>query len=300
MKASVIVCTHRMDRYEDFKEAVSSLYRQSHPDVEVVAVIDGNEKLFNRIKEEGIKIDRLLLNERNLGLSQSRNRGANEASGDIIVFFDDDAVADTNWIKELVRMYEERDAIAAGGKLLPKWISGKADFLPEEYYWLIGATHKGFPEEITEVRNTYGSNLSFKAEVIRALDGFKSGSGMKGSGLLQGAETELCQRMKEKFGKGVVYNPAAIIYHKVFPERLRMKYLLKRTFWQGYSKRVMQETGHPLGEEQRFMGVLFAGVGRRIKAKSPTAFKQLAVLAIFTFSVFLGYTAKLLKRKEKW
>ena len=42
-----------------------------------------------------------------------------------------------------------------------------------------------------------------------------------------------------------------------------------------------------------------AGVGRRIKAKSPVAFKQLVVLAIFTFSVFLGYTAKLLRRKEK-
>lgn len=300
MKVSVIVCTHRMDRYEDFKEAVSSLSSQSHPDLEVVAVIDGNEELYNRVKEDGIKIDRLILNERNIGLSQSRNRGVNEASGEIIVFFDDDAVATPDWIKELVRMYEERDAIAAGGKLLPKWTSRRADFLPEEYYWLIGATHKGFPEGITEVRNTFGSNLSFKADVIRALNGFKSGSGMKGAGLLQGAETELCQRMKERFGKGVVYNPGAIIYHKVFPERLRMKYLLKRTFWQGYSKRVMKETGYPLGEEQRFMGVLFAGVGRRIKAKSPLAFRQLVVLAIFTFSVFLGYTVKLLKRKEKW
>ncbi|MDI6811069.1 MAG: glycosyltransferase [archaeon] len=38
-----------------------------------------------------------------------------ESKGDIIAFFDDDAVADKNWIKELVRMYEEKEAIAAGG-----------------------------------------------------------------------------------------------------------------------------------------------------------------------------------------
>lgn len=49
----------------------------------------------------------------------------------------------------------------------------KPNFLPEEYYWLIGATHKGFPEEVTEVRNTFGSNLSFKTDVLKALSGSK-------------------------------------------------------------------------------------------------------------------------------
>jgi GT2 family glycosyltransferase len=287
-----------MDRYEDFKEAVSSLSSQSHADLEVVAVIDGNKELYNRLKEDGIKIDKIALNERNLGLSQSRNRGVEEASGNIIAFFDDDAVADTNWIKELVRMYEERDAIAAGGKLLPKWIPRKANSLPEEYYWMIGATHKGFPEEITEVRNTFGSNLSFKADVIRALNAFRNESGMKGEGLLQGAETELCQRMRERFGKGVVYNPGAIVYHKVFPERLRMKYLLRRAFWQGYSKRVMKERGYPLEEEEKFVRLLFAGIAGRIKAKSLVAFKQLVILVILTSSAILGYAVKLLKSKE--
>lgn len=59
----------------------------------------------------------------------------------------------------------------------------------------MGATHKGFPEEMTEVRNTFGSNLSFKAEVLKVLDGFRGEMGVKGKGLLQGEETELCERM---------------------------------------------------------------------------------------------------------
>ena len=34
--------------------------------------------------------------------------------------------------------------------------------------------------------------------------GFKKREGVKGKGLLQGEETELCERMRKKFGRGVV------------------------------------------------------------------------------------------------
>jgi len=80
----------------------------------------------------------VILNEENLGLSESRNKGIKEAKGDVIAFFDDDAVADEDWLKELERMYEEKDAIAAGRKLLPFWTNEKPKFLPGEYYWLVG------------------------------------------------------------------------------------------------------------------------------------------------------------------
>jgi len=53
-----------------------------------------------------------------LGLSESRNRGIRVAERDIIAFFDDDAIADKNWVKELVKIYEEKDAIAVGGKMM--------------------------------------------------------------------------------------------------------------------------------------------------------------------------------------
>ncbi|MBA7516233.1 hypothetical protein ES705_08279 [subsurface metagenome] len=194
---SIIICTHRSERYEDFVEAINSLLSQSYDNLEIIVVVDGNKELYEKIVKN-IKIEdvKITLNEANLGLSESKNRGIKEAKGDIIAFFDDDAVADKSWIKELVRMYEEREAIAAGGKLLPKWVSKKPKFLPEEYYWLIGATHKGFPEEVTEVRNTFGSNLSFKADVLKALGGFRGEMGVRGKGLLQGEETELCERMR--------------------------------------------------------------------------------------------------------
>lgn len=332
---SVVICTHRSERFGDFLEAVESLKAQSFTtcgdyvnlDLEIVVVVDGNRELFERIlkagvvgQEQGVKT---ILNEQNLGLSESRNRGIKEAKGDVIAFFDDDAVADKKWLRELLRAYSEGEeevgrvaklsgAIAAGGKILPMWISnsntktksGRPKFLPEEFYWLLGVTHKGFAESegsggLVEVRNTFGSNLSFKAEVLRALGGFRTEMGVKGRrGLLQGEETELCERMRERFGQGVVYNPAAVVYHKIYPERLKLRFLLRRAFWQGYSKRMMKEAGSSVSEEEKFVRVLFGGVVERLKAKSLVAFGQLAVLLLLTSAVGLGYFFKFFKGKK--
>lgn len=287
---SVIVCAHRTDRLQDLLDAISSIKAQSYSRIEIIMVIDGNPELYEKaIKSAEDSRIRVLLNEKNLGLSESRNRGISMAKGDIIAFFDDDAIAEENWVEELVRMYREMDVIAAGGCILPLWLSGEPKCLPREFYWLIGATHKGFPEEVGEVRNTFGSNLSFRSDVLRALGGFRGEMGVKAKGQLQSEETEICDRMKEKFGKGVIYNNKAIVHHKVFPERLRWRFLLGRAFWQGYSKRVMKEMGHSLAEEGRFLNSLQSGVAERITSGSLTKYCQLAVLLALTSAVGLGY-----------
>ncbi len=118
---SIVICTHRSERYEDFEEAVNSLLSQSYNNLEIIVVVDGNKELYDKIQKSGIEVDKIRLNEKNLGLSESRNKGIKEAKGDIIAFFDDDAVADEDWLKELERMYGEYDAIAAGGRLMLKF-----------------------------------------------------------------------------------------------------------------------------------------------------------------------------------
>ena len=301
MLVSVIVCTYNINRFSDFMDAVNSLLNQSYKDIEIIVVVDGNDELYGEVLRHRNLIGRdviVLLNETNLGLSKSRNRGIEASSGDVIAFFDDDAVANEDWIKELVRMYDEYDAIAAGGKLIPMWVDGKMDFLPEEYYWLIGATHKGFSSGVAEVRNTFGSNISFKSDVLKSLGGFRGEMGIKGSGVLQGEETEMCVRMRQKFGKGVMYNPDAIVHHKIFTERTKVKFLLKRAFWQGYSKRMMEELGHSMTVESDFIKSLANGIYVRVKAM--TKFKlvpavQIFFLILLTFMVFMGYVYKIMK-----
>jgi glycosyltransferase involved in cell wall biosynthesis len=292
---SIVVCAHRIDRYQDLLEAINSLKAQVYAPLQIIVVVDGNAKLYDKIKQCG-EDPRILviLNEKNLGLSGSRNRGLCQAAGDIIAFFDDDAVADKNWIEELVKMYIERDAIAAGGCILPRWLEDEPKWLPGEFYWLIGATHKGFPEEVVEVRNTFGSNLSFRTDVLRDLGGFRSEMGVKGTGQLQGEETEICERMRKKFGKGVMYNNKAIVHHKVFPERLRWRFLINRAFWQGYSKRAMMELGYSLEDEGKFLSTLKQGAWDRLKTGSLAGYCQMAALVVLTSAVGFGYAFRVL------
>jgi len=79
MLVSIILCTHRSERYEDFVEALDSLNAQScdNEKLVIVVVVDGNRELYDRILKRGIeKADKVevkvILNEKNLGLSESR------------------------------------------------------------------------------------------------------------------------------------------------------------------------------------------------------------------------------------
>jgi len=51
---SIILCTHRSDRYDDFEEALNSLYAQSYNNLEIIVVVDGNRELCDRIVKSGI------------------------------------------------------------------------------------------------------------------------------------------------------------------------------------------------------------------------------------------------------
>ncbi|WP_135535163.1 glucosyl-dolichyl phosphate glucuronosyltransferase [Halostella pelagica] len=298
MKVSVVLCTYSLDVYGHFREAADSILDQTYDDVELVIVVDGTTKVYDRVREDYGTRDGVVLhcNDENLGLLKSRNKGTELASGDIVAFTDDDAVADEEWVAELVDTYETHDALAAGGKMTPAWVAGKPSFLPSEFYWLVGVTHRGFADGPGEVRNTFGANISFRRDVFLDLGGFDPNiGGRKGDKNLQGGETELAARLRREYGEGVQYNPNATVAHKVFEYRTDPVWLLKRAFWQGYSKRAM-ETLVPdsTGEESEFLGkLLFRFVPDRTKRaiseqSGSQALKALSLL-VFTGVVGLGY-----------
>ena len=304
MKISVIVCTYAEDVYDDFQEAVESVRKQTYDDVEIVLVADGNEAVYQRMRDDYGDRDDIIVTrtEENVGISAARNHGIEQASGDVVAQIDDDAIADTEWIEELVSVYESTDAIAVGGKMTAKWVAGKPEFLPEEFYWLIGVTHRGFAEPGEEVRNTFGSNISFRREVITELGGFDANVGRKGDAEIQAHESELCTRLRQEFDRGVVYNPDAKVAHKVFEYRTEPEWLLKRAFWQGYSKRAL-ETLLPDAsrqEESAFLSfLLFDSIPLRIRrfvsspGKTPVA--QLIWLVLLTGLVGIGYLYGIVK-----
>lgn len=301
-RVSVVICTYKLSNYEHLQEAIESVLDQDYENTEVIVIVDGNNKLHDKISKEYSSFEKFLLhnNESNQGLSQSRNTGVNISTGEIIAFLDDDAVAEETWIEELVRTYRRRDALAAGGKMVPQWIAGKPHYLPAEFYWLVGVTHRGFPTEECEVRNTFGSNISFKRRVFQSIGGFDADLGRHGGRQIQGEETEFAARMYAAFGERVWYNPAAVVEHKVFQYRTDPIWLTKRAFWQGYSKRVLDEiTDDSGGEETEFLTQLcFEGLPRylyrTVRNRSLSSLIKGLFAIILTLSVGAGYLYALL------
>jgi glycosyltransferase involved in cell wall biosynthesis len=296
MRVSVVVCSYTTDMLEHVREAADSVLDQSHDDVELVLVSDGDEALFDRLAADygdraDVTVTRL---PENRGLSAARNRGVEVATGDVVAFLDDDAVADPEWVAELVGGYERHDALAVGGRMAPLWVAGEPTFLPPEFYWLVGVTHRGFPEEECAVRNTFGSNISFRRRVLVDLGGFDEGLGRKGDAQGQGEETDLAARLYREHGERVWYVPEAVVGHKVFDYRTEPGWLLRRAFWQGHSKRRMGGVTSGDARETDYLRrlVLEFGPGRLwglVRHPSRERASQLVALVALTAAVGAGY-----------
>ncbi len=307
MLVSTIICAHSLDNYQNLAEAVTSLLVQTHPELEVIIAIDGNEEFYKKVvanyrSQDTVKA--VLLRE-NAGVSAARNAGVRVARGDVIAFMDDDAAADRQWVENLLSTYREYDAVAVGGKILPLWLGEKPDHLPEELYWLVGVTHDGFArEQVVEVRNTFGPNMSFKKEVFEKVGGFSESLGFarKGASYLQAEEPELALRMKQTLGKGVVYNPHAIVYHKIPQSKLGVGILLRRAFYQGYSKALLGKlnvSADSIATEKSYLrALLLKYIPRRMKRiYRVEELKKLSVLIASILSVGLGFVCGYAKER---
>ncbi|MGM0590530.1 MAG: glucosyl-dolichyl phosphate glucuronosyltransferase [Halobacteriota archaeon] len=297
MKVSVVICTYSMERYESFSETVESALAQTYEPLEVVIVVDGNDDVFERVRadfgdEDGVLIH---LNDENRGISYSRTKGAKLATGEVVAMIDDDATAEPDWVEQLVTTYEETDAVAVGGTVVPDWVARKPDFFPEEFYWLVGCDERGFGEHGEELRNTYGSNISFRRDVFLDVGGYDEHTGRKGDRHIQAHEAPVCIRIRKETGKGVIYNKKAVVNHKLFAYRTELRWLVFRSFWQGYSKHVMDlllpEAAADKNEYLKDLMLVYVPdrLGDLVRNPSLAKVQQLVMIFVFTAAVGLGY-----------
>ncbi|MDR5657396.1 glucosyl-dolichyl phosphate glucuronosyltransferase [Halodesulfurarchaeum sp. HSR-GB] len=294
---SVVICTYDMDRYPAFSEAIESVREQTYEPIEIVLVIDGNETVYERTVEDYGDVENVSIynNDENRGISYSRTRGGELASGDVVAFIDDDGVAEPDWIETLVEVYETTDAIAAGGDVRPNWQTEKPSWFPEEFYWLVGVVEPGFAADGEEVRNVYGSNISYRREAFLEVGGYDPKTGRKGDKHLQAHEAPVGIRLLEEYGRGMVFVEDAVVHHTLFDYRGEFGWLVSRSFWQGYSKRVMDllYPDAPDSKGAYLEQLLTHFVPKRVRGlvrrPSVAAVLQLLMIFVFTGAVGLGY-----------
>jgi GT2 family glycosyltransferase len=105
LSSSVIIITYK--RHNELLEAVRSII--SEPDYDEIIIIDNDpfSELMGKLPwKDSIKY---FLQDRNYGVAGGRNKGIEEAQGDILVFLDDDAVFSSSNVLKTSREYFENN-----------------------------------------------------------------------------------------------------------------------------------------------------------------------------------------------
>lgn len=236
---TVAICTH--ERPDDLRRALASLAAQRDPGFRTI-VIDNAPR--SRATADVVDDARLpdcdYLIEPQKGLSRARNAALAQITTGHVAWFDDDEMADVDWITRIKQgfRHESRPA-AVCGLMLPAELETRAQILFEQY----GGFNKGrglSPEVLTRdapsvVSPLYplpaigsGGNMAFRTESLRAAGGFDPdlGAGTRTHG---GEETKVfCTLLRS--GETVLHWPAAITWHV---HRRQMDQLQKQFY--GYS-----------------------------------------------------------------
>jgi len=292
---SVVICTYSRERLNDVVNCINSLKEQTLKPSEIILALDKNEALIDFYRSHMPSDIKIVVSE-GTGLSNARNAGVKNARGDIIAFIDDDAIADKKWLENLVKNYNDPLVIGAGGLIIPQWENRRPYWFPEELDWIVGCSYKGFPKHKTSIRNPIGCNMSFRKYVFERAGYFKTNVGRFGRKLLAGEEMEFSVRALEEIpASKIIYDPSAVVYHRIPESRAKIKYFLKRSFYEGVSKALIvkskQNSKDILSSEQCYIRhLLTTAIPERLKRiYKPRSLCQLLVISLSIMLVLIGY-----------
>ncbi len=211
MKLSVIVCTR--NRAKPLGAMLERFAEQRFAgDYEFELIVVDNcsnaefgDTLAGFVLRHPFLANRLfILREDRAGLSRARNLGLSKASGDILVFTDDDVLVTENWLDEIHREFMNPKLCMLGGRVLlaRDTLQDVAIYTPEE------RLETKFPSGGSL---GMGANMAFRREVFDRVGWFDVRLGA-GTFFAGGEDIELFYRAL-KAGYAFVYAPNVLVYH---------------------------------------------------------------------------------------
>ena len=258
---SVVIATK--NRFKDIIRCIESILVQTLLPDEIVIVDSSNtDELKSNLDD--LLHDKITFKyiHAPLSLTQARNAGVRERIGNIVIFLDDDVILDNDYIKEIVRVFNndsERKIGGVTGNIIdkPKLQNRSFKYLIWHYIKDILATifflfrysdgkfqPSGWPtfvhsDKIVKIECLSGCNMVFRREVLYE---FTFDENLKGYSFME--DNDIAYRVSRKYQN--VYTPFAKLIHNVSPaardtEYARMKmtienhyYLFKKNFPQDF------------------------------------------------------------------
>lgn len=161
------------------------------------------------------------------GKSTAVNQALPLANGDFIAFTDDDVRPEPDWLTRFAKAFTETRADFVAGRVRPAWESTPPDWLSPSVYGVIAVPENGDarldikPGEHRVV--PIGANMAVRRSVIGHIGGLRVDLGKLEGSLRTGEDHEFFLRMLHAGFRGI-YEPTAVVHHRVGNERLDRGY----------------------------------------------------------------------------
>lgn len=218
ISATVAICTR--DRAEDLQRCLAGLQRMfeggQDRGVEVLVVDSASRSPETRRVTESFPGTRYLRLERK-GLNVARNAAMRSASGEIVVFIDDDAVPDGGWLQAHREAFAHPLTMMSTGLTLPLELESEA----QEQFEAVSSFSRGFVPRTYDHRNMHpltagragaGVNMALRRSVVDLVGPFDDALDA-GTPTHSGGESELMARIIAG-GYRIVYTPSALNWHR--------------------------------------------------------------------------------------
>lgn len=243
---SVGLCVYNKEK--EVPRALESLAAQSiEKDLFEIIIVDNNSTdntalVVKEFVNAHPELDIKFVKEMNQGVSHARNRAFAEAKGDYIVYFDDDEVAQKDWLQNFYdSILKHPTAVILAGKVTVKYDDEDFAKLADDYIDNWFANYEYGDEEIVltnelleakKIDYPIAGNMAVKIDYIKKVNGFDIDLGRSENLMLGGEETKLTKDAVDS-GELVIYTPQSSVNHMVIKSRCSMDFLKMKHFQQG-------------------------------------------------------------------
>lgn len=260
---SVVIPTY--ERADLLRRTLGALLRQTlHPAQYEIIVVDNNSADATRQTVERMATGRSAAGRRPVavpdvrymfearqGLSHAKNAGLKAARGSIVAYIDDDALASPDWLRLIVRAFEQVEPAphVVGGPAFPLLLGWRPSWYKDAYET---ASWGEAPRFLDRSDYFYGLNVAFLRTTLLGVGGFDTELGMRGEALGFAEDAEVMERLWEHAGGrlSVYYLPEAFVLHFIPDARVDPHYRLRRSFVVGqtmYQRESAASQRGPLG-----------------------------------------------------